>query len=91
MSMRMEKFMPPSLEVTSNDATANRAPEKSSARLQILDPLAIPNWDAQMLALPGHSFFHTAAWARVMEESYGFKPVYLARTEDGQIRVLFFQ
>jgi hypothetical protein len=48
-------------------------PETAAATVQIVDPLAVANWDALALALPGHSFFHSSAWARTLEESYGYE------------------
>ena len=31
---------------------------------------------ALVLAHPDYSFFHSSAWARVLSESYGYKPLY---------------
>jgi hypothetical protein len=44
--------------------------------IDIVNPLDIPDWDEQILRLPGYSFFHCSAWARVLSESYGYKPLY---------------
>jgi hypothetical protein len=68
-------------------ATAS-LPETAAASVQVVDPLAVANWDALVTALPGHSFFHTAAWARTLEESYGYKPMYFAKVENGGLRGL---
>jgi hypothetical protein len=56
--------------------------------VQIVDPLAVADWDALVMSLPGHSFFHSSAWARTLEESYGYKPLYFAKVENGQLRAL---
>ena len=56
--------------------------------LQILNPLEIPNWDDLVLATGKASFFHSSAWARVLHESYGYKPLYFASFEDGKISFL---
>ena len=63
-------------------------PESAAAAVQVVDPLAVANWDALVMALPGHSFFHSGAWARTLEESYGYKPLYLAKVEQGALRGL---
>lgn len=68
-------------------ATAS-LPETAAATVQIVDPLAVANWDTLVMALPGHSFFHSAAWARTLEESYGYKPMYFAKVENGGLRAL---
>ncbi len=43
-----------------------------------ISPLEISNWDALVTSRPDFSFFHGAAWARVLMETYGFIPFYLA-------------
>jgi hypothetical protein len=44
--------------------------------IQIVNPLDIPDWDAHILKFPEATIFHSAAWARVLIESYGFEPHY---------------
>lgn len=51
--------------------------------LKIVDPAEVPDWDGRLLRTPGHSFFHTAAWARVLETSYRYRPAYIVGFEDG--------
>lgn len=46
--------------------------------VQRVSPLQDPAWDARLASLPGRTFFHGAAWARVLHHTYGFKPVYFA-------------
>ena len=53
--------------------------------LQIVNPLEIPNWDDLVLATGKGSFFHSSAWARVLHESYGYKPVYFTYRENGNM------
>ena len=38
-----------------------------------------------ILRLPGSSFFHTAAWAKVLSESYGYKPTYFTIFEGNRL------
>src|SRR5512139_3670027 len=56
--------------------------------LQIINPLQIPNWDDLVLATGKASFFHSSAWARVLHESYGYKPVYFCSFENGVLHSL---
>lgn len=56
--------------------------------LQIVNPLEIPNWDDLVLATGRASFFHSSAWARVLHESYGYKPMYFASFENGNLSCL---
>jgi hypothetical protein len=39
-------------------------------------PLQSPNWDALLTSHPDFSFFHGAAWAKVLTDTYGFTPCY---------------
>ena len=41
-----------------------------------LNPLETPNWDELLTSRPDFSFFHGAAWARVLTDTYGYKPFY---------------
>jgi len=52
------------------------------AEVQIIDPTAYPHWDDLLLTHPETTFYHTAAWAKVLSESYGYKPLYFTMVED---------
>jgi CelD/BcsL family acetyltransferase involved in cellulose biosynthesis len=81
--------MKPLLDQAPDARTAMASlPETATASVQIVDPLAVPNWDALVSSLPGNTFFHSSAWARVLEQSYGYEPRYFAKTENGQLRAL---
>jgi hypothetical protein len=79
--------MPATPHIPCGDLIA-RETNSSSGDLRILDPLAIPNWDSLVVGLPGSTFFHTAAWARVLEQSYDYKPAYFAVVKEGAIQAL---
>ncbi len=49
--------------------------------IRIVNPLEIADWDRQIAAFPSATIFHTAAWARVLVDTYNFKPCYFVRTE----------
>jgi hypothetical protein len=51
---------------------------------RFVDPLADPEWDRLVLSHPDASFFHSAAWARVLSKSYGHKPFYLCFSHGGK-------
>ncbi|MEM5788201.1 MAG: GNAT family N-acetyltransferase, partial [Syntrophobacteraceae bacterium] len=44
--------------------------------IRIIDPIRDPQWDRILASLPDHSFFLGSYWARVLNESYSFKPLY---------------
>ena len=47
--------------------------------MQPVNPLEHPDWDAVLTRRPDFSFFHGAAWTKVLVETYGYQPVWLAR------------
>ena len=44
---------------------------------QILNPLEDDRWEGLISAHPSASFFHGTAWARVLHQTYGHRPMYL--------------
>lgn len=64
-------------DVTLNDAIISR-----------VDPTADSQWDADLAACPGASFFHGASWARVLQGAYGYAPVYFAIRRSGGLHSL---
>ncbi len=54
----------------------------------ILNPLDDSGWDDALRAQAGATFFHTAAWARVLREAYGFFPRYFVAREAGELAAL---
>ena len=45
--------------------------------VRVVDPTEDTSWDALLATHPQGSVFHTAAWARVLKDSYGHEPIYL--------------
>jgi hypothetical protein len=45
--------------------------------IEIVNPLNFENWDNIILTNPDYSFFHTTHWAKVISETYKYKPEYL--------------
>src|SRR3990172_10530414 len=48
-------------------------------KIGIMKPEQYGNWNDQILSIPGHTFFHTSNWAAVLEETYGYTPLYLGQ------------
>jgi hypothetical protein len=44
--------------------------------LEIVDPREYAGWDELVAGFEGCTPFHTAAWARVLADSYGYEPMY---------------
>jgi hypothetical protein len=54
-------------------------------KIKILNPIDVPNWNDQVAELPGATIFHTSNWARVLSDSYGYKPKYFCIISNGQL------
>jgi Acetyltransferase (GNAT) domain len=64
-------------ELTVGESTVQTAGLNVALKLEQLDPLSGPEWD-HLVRLHSHSqFFHTAAWARVLCQTYRHQPNYL--------------
>ena len=53
--------------------------------LQIINPLDFPGWDELVLASKTSSFFLSSNWARVLQESYHYKPLYFTIIKENKI------
>lgn len=60
----------------------------ASRGLHIVNPLDHPDWDSLLVAGEDDSFFHSSAWARVLVESYRYKPAYFAAFAEGRLSFL---
>jgi Acetyltransferase (GNAT) domain len=54
------------------------ASRSNSLEIQRINPVGYASWNALIASQPKHSFFHTAEWAKVLADSYGYTPVYFA-------------
>jgi hypothetical protein len=53
--------------------------------IDIINPCTHPHWDDLLHTHPKTTFFHTAAWANVLSESYNYKPLYFTIIENGKL------
>ncbi len=65
-----------------------RRPSAAPVEVSRLDPLSDPDWDRLVDSHPDASFFHKAAWARVLVRTYGHRPLYLACHQEGRLTAL---
>jgi hypothetical protein len=49
----------------------------------VVDPLVDPSWEAFVLRSTGLTVFHTPQWARVLRDSYRYRPMYLLASRGG--------
>jgi len=56
--------------------------------LDIVDPVSCREWNDLLLSTDDYSIFHTANWARILNESYGFIPRYFSSFEGGCLSAL---
>jgi hypothetical protein len=51
-------------------------PHPIASMVRRVNPVDEPSWDVTVAAMPGASFYHGSAWARVLQHAYGFHPCY---------------
>jgi len=74
-----------SLAVTDADANRDAHVSERSMELAAFNPITYPGWDGLLQTHPQAGFFHTSTWARVLAESYGYRPHYVTLTENGRL------
>ena len=55
---------------------------------RLVNPLIGSEWDRFVTTHPEHTFFHSAAWAKVLAASYGHEPFYLSCSRWGKLLAL---
>jgi hypothetical protein len=56
--------------------------------INIVDPTKVADWDRMLRDLPRAYFFCTQAWAKVLQASYGYTPLYFALMDSGTMKAL---
>ncbi len=56
----------------------------AAAESRCIDPCVGESWDVLALSHPGHTFFHSAAWAKVLCRTYRHRPFYLEVAQSGK-------
>jgi hypothetical protein len=56
--------------------------------IQIINPLTQPDWDDLISTHPQATPFHSGGWARVLQDSYGFTPLYFVARNRGRLETL---
>ena len=64
---------------------AQASAEGQDAEAMTVDPLGCAEWDAMVAAHPQSTIFHSGGWARVLRDTYGHRPFYIARIEDKRL------
>jgi hypothetical protein len=57
-------------------------------QLSIINPLNYPKWDELLLSHPNCFIFHSSNWAKVLNESYGYKPLYFSEINGNRLMTL---
>jgi hypothetical protein len=53
--------------------------------IKTLDPIDHPGWDEMLSSDDGYTFFHTSVWAKVLSETYSYRPVYFTLLDDNRL------
>jgi hypothetical protein len=55
--------------------------------IKIIDPTETRDWDSLLLRTEKTDFFHSSGWAKVLKESYRYKPLYFTSSENGRLHL----
>ena len=55
-------------------------------QIQTINPCEYPAWDDLIISTKDYSFFHSSAWAKVLTETYHYRPLYFTKFDDGRIK-----
>jgi lipid II:glycine glycyltransferase (peptidoglycan interpeptide bridge formation enzyme) len=58
------------------------------SQLRVIDPTHHSQWDQLIVSISKCSFFYSSSWARVLSESYGYRPIYFVSFDDGRLSSL---
>jgi len=56
--------------------------------LDVLTPVGVPGWDRMVADGKTNCIFHCAYWARVLQETYGYKPCYMTQIKENRFAAL---
>lgn len=56
--------------------------------IDILNPIDYQGWDELLVSNEGYTFFHTAAWAKVLSETYHYCPLYFTLLDNNRLLAL---
>ena len=56
--------------------------------IEIINPIEYPKWDELLLTSDQSVFFQTSAWAKVLCESYNYKPLYFITKDNDRLSSL---
>jgi hypothetical protein len=56
--------------------------------INIINPIEYRGWDDLLVSSRQYSFFHTTAWAKVLWETYHYRPVYFTLIDDNRLLAL---
>ena len=79
---------PPQLATESETAERGESSPVTNVEIKLVDPLTGSEWDQLVLSHRDATFFHSAAWARVLAKSYGHRPLYLHFSRCGELLAL---
>lgn len=74
--------------LTATDLPRSATTDSAGGTLRQVDPSADVHWDAALAQIPSASFFHGASWAKVLRDTYAYRPVYFVVGDPGHFRSL---
>lgn len=57
-------------------------------KLDIVNPINYPSWNSLLALSPNATIFHSSDWAKVLHESYNYKPIYFSLIQNNRLKAL---
>jgi len=57
-------------------------------KLHFINPINFKNWDDYVLTIKNTSIFYSSFWAKVLQQSYGYKPIYVTQFSNSSLETL---
>ncbi|MFX0132634.1 MAG: lipid II:glycine glycyltransferase FemX [Candidatus Hodarchaeota archaeon] len=57
-------------------------------KLEIVNPIDYRGWDELLISNQDYSFFHSSSWAKVLYQSYHYKPLYFTLINNDKLSIL---
>lgn len=59
---------------------------RNEAKVAVVNPLKQADWNGLLLGSGQSTIFHSANWARLLSDSYGYRPAYFTLAQEGVFR-----
>src|SRR5688572_24768656 len=75
-------------DIGSKSVSPNNRLHEPKSTVEVIDPCAAAGWDAAIAGFQASTIFHTAAWASVLTQTYGYEAAYFVQRGTSSIEAV---